>query len=42
MLCDGWMDMIKWGIYDLVMMLVLKKVCCLVDKVNFECLLGGE
>ena len=42
LLRDGRLELTKQGIYDPKMMSVLKKARCAVDRVNFECSLGGE
>ena len=42
LLRDGRIELTERGIYDPVMMRVLKKARCSVDRTNFECSLGGE
>jgi len=42
MLRDGRMNLTKQGIYDPVMMNVLKRARCTVERTNFECSASGE
>ena len=42
LLRDGRIELTKRGIYDPVMMSVLKRARCTVDRTNFECSLAGE
>lgn len=42
LLRDGRIELTKLGIYDPVMMGVLKRARCTVDRTNFECSLSGE
>ena len=42
LLRDGRIELTKRGIYDPVMMRVLKRARCTVERTNFECSLGGE
>jgi hypothetical protein len=42
MLRDGRMELTKLGVYDPVMMGVLKRARCTVERTNFECSLSGE
>lgn len=42
LLRDGRIELTERGIYDPVMMRVLKRARCTVDRTNFECSLGGE
>lgn len=42
LLRDGRMDLTQQGTYDAVMMTVLKKARCTVERTNFECSLSGE
>ncbi|MEF9956147.1 MAG: putative solute-binding protein [Acinetobacter sp.] len=39
---DGRMDLTKQGVYDPMMMSVLKRARCTVERTRFECSLGGE
>ncbi|WP_171501882.1 putative solute-binding protein [Acinetobacter sp. RIT698] len=39
---EGRIELTKRGVYDPVMMSVLKKARCTVDRTNFECSLAGE
>src|SRR5690606_5482122 len=39
---DGRMDLTRQGIYDPMMMTVLKRARCTVERTNFECSIGGE
>nr|WP_227548170.1 putative solute-binding protein [Acinetobacter guillouiae] len=42
LLREGRIELTKRGVYDPVMMSVLKKARCTVDRTNFECSLAGE
>lgn len=42
LLRDGRIDLTAQGTYDAVMMTVLKKARCTVERTNFECSLSGE
>ena len=42
LLRDGRIELTERGIYDPVMMRVLKRARCTVERTNFECSLGGE
>ena len=42
MLRKGRIDLTKQGVYDPVMMSVLKRARCTVERTNFECSLSGE
>ena len=42
MLRDGRIELTKLGIYDPLMMSVLKRARCTVERTNFECSLSGE
>ena len=42
LLRDGRIELTQRGIYDPVMMRVLKRARCTVERTNFECSLGGE
>ena len=42
LLRDGRIELTKRGIYDPVMMAVLKRARCTVDRTNFECSVAGE
>lgn len=42
MLRTGRMNLTKQGVYDPVMMNVLKRARCTVERTNFECTLSGE
>ncbi|ENW20797.1 putative solute-binding protein [Acinetobacter haemolyticus] len=42
MLRDGRIELTKLGIYDPIIMSVLKRARCTVERTNFECSLGGE
>lgn len=42
MLRDGRIELTKLGIYDPLMMGVLKRARCTVERTNFECSLSGE
>ncbi|MBJ9955216.1 MULTISPECIES: putative solute-binding protein [unclassified Acinetobacter] len=42
LLRDGRIELTKRGIYDPIMMSVLKRARCTVDRTNFECSLAGE
>lgn len=42
LLRDGRIELTKTGVYDPVMMSVLKRARCTVDRTNFECSLSGE
>lgn len=42
MIRDGRIELTKQGIYDPMMMTVLKKARCTVERTNFECSIAGE
>ena len=39
---EGRMDLTQQGIYDAMMMTVLKKARCTIERTNFECSMAGE
>jgi len=39
---DGRISLTKQGVYDPIMMSVLKRARCTVERTSFECSLGGE
>ena len=39
---DGRMGLTKQGVYDPMMMSVLKRARCTIERTRFECSLGGE
>lgn len=39
---EGRINLTKQGVYDPVMMSVLKRARCTVERTSFECSLGGE
>lgn len=42
LLRDGRIELTERGVYDPVMMRVLKRARCTIERTNFECSLGGE
>ena len=42
MMRDGRIELTQLGVYDPVMMRVLKRARCAVERTNFECSLSGE
>ena len=42
LLRDGRIELTKNGVYDAMMMSVLKRARCIIERTNFECSLSGE
>ncbi len=42
MLREARIELTRQGVYDPIMMSVLKRARCSVERTNFECSLGGE
>ena len=42
LLRDGRIELTKNGVYDAMMMSVLKRARCTIEQTNFECSLSGE